>query len=93
MVLIEVKEAAARLKMSVSTVRGLCDQKKLIAIRPSGNPNGKRLVVAESLDKYLQTLVDGQQPKTGFVPQVVHWDDSERELTQLINNWKKRKRG
>lgn len=83
MVLIKVSEAAKRLCVSEQTVRDLCDQKKITAIRPTG-PTGHRKVVAESVDRYLQSLVDATQPKRGFVPQVVTWDDSERELKRLI---------
>ena len=79
--------------MSPQTVRDLCDQRKIVSIRPSGNPRGRRQIVAESLDKYLQSLVDAQQPKPGYVPQVVQWDDSERELAKLIQIGKGKRHG
>lgn len=92
MVLLTVNQAAERLNLSPQMVRDLCDQKKLLSIRPSGNPRGRRRIVAESLDKYVQSLIESESPQPRFVPQVIEWDDSEREVGELIKNWKRRKK-
>lgn len=92
MQLLKVSEAAKRLRVSPQAVRDLCDQKKLMAIRVSGKPRGHRQIVAESLDKYLLSLVESESPRQRFVPQVVEWDDSERELAELIKLSKRRKK-
>lgn len=88
--LIKVSEAAKRLCVSTQTVRDLCDQKKITAVRPTGS-GGHRRVVAESIDKYLESLVQKANPKATFVPQVIQYDDSERELDRLLLLGKKKR--
>ncbi len=56
MTLLTTIEAAALLRICPSSVRKLCDEKRLKCIRHS--PNGKRLILAESVEAYIASLTD-----------------------------------
>lgn len=89
MILINVSEAAKRLNVSQQMIRNLCDQKKIISVRPSGNPSGKRVIVEESLNRYMESLLADAPPE--FIPQRTVWDDSDAELDKLLAFVKKRR--
>jgi excisionase family DNA binding protein len=70
-------EAAALLRCCPSSVRKLCDQKRLKCIRHS--ERGKRLILAESVEAYIASLTDDVET---FTPATVAFDDVEKRMKE-----------
>lgn len=87
-VLLKINEAAAKLRVSPSTIRTLCNERKLAYIRPSGNPNGARRVLADSLDQYIRTQTVSDRPEVLNFPDP-QFDDSDHELRERIKRLRK----
>ena len=88
MELIKVSEAARRLDVSTSTIRALCNEKKLAHIRPTGNPNGARRILAESIEAYIKANIIGEGPEASAFPDP-QFDDSETRLRERIKRLRK----
>lgn len=81
--LLTVHQAAERLTVSASTVRQLCDERKIIAIRPSGRPTGARRIVAESVERYLAGMISEAEGKSRQMKRHV---EPEVDLVELCNS-------
>lgn len=88
--LIKIGEAAKLLGVSPTTIRNLCNQRKLAYIRVSGNPNGARRIVAESIDAYIKANIVGDGPEATEFPEP-EFDDSETRLRERIKRLRKLK--
>ena len=85
MKLLTTTEAAEMLRLSPSSVRTLCDQRKLLAIRHS--PNGRRFISEESIHDYLSRLLEPQRET--FTPVEVAYDPTAEELKARIKRLKR----